>query len=79
MKNYHLCYPGCLPVWLHSVTMDGHTECNNVFYGMYGPGFVYDPWMNVMYADWEAVDAACTMAEQMAMVMPGDWLQCPDP
>ncbi|SJL16306.1 uncharacterized protein ARMOST_19826 [Armillaria ostoyae] len=33
--------PGKIPKGLETVEIDGYNECDNAFWGMYGPGFLY--------------------------------------
>ncbi len=71
---------GRLPSWLHAIKhAEGGMERDNLFRGMYGPGFAYDPCTNVVYADCEAVDAARSMVEGLGVNIPTDMNACPNP
>lgn len=50
--------PGKIPTWLEMVEVNGREERDNAFWGMYGPGFLYLEWQNVILVNNEAVDAA---------------------
>ncbi|PBK86363.1 hypothetical protein ARMGADRAFT_1035552 [Armillaria gallica] len=54
-------------------------EWDNSFRGMYRPGFLYNPCTNIMYMDCEAVDATKALEEGMAVPIPPDMANRPNP
>ncbi len=78
--NCCLRHPGMLPAWLetiHNTEAAMGSNSNNLFWGMYGPGFTHDLWTNIMYMDHEAVEASCLLADGMVVPVPVDmvdWL-----
>ncbi len=79
--NCRLHHPERLLLWLNTMSMGLTTmdEWDNSFRGMYGPRFTYNPQMNIMYTDREAVDATQAMAEGMEFLLPLNMSRRPNP
>lgn len=71
--------PSKIPTWVDTVEIDGREEHNNAFWGMYGPGFRYLKWYNVMLVNNEAIDAAQILNHGQLYRLPPGMLQRSNP
>ncbi|PBK82269.1 hypothetical protein ARMGADRAFT_1038729 [Armillaria gallica] len=81
--NRRLCNLGRLPLWLHTYQPEGLPRApdkqDNSFWGMYGPGFMYDLQTNIMYTEHEAIDAARALTDGIKVHIPLNITHCPNP